>query len=115
MIGFGAQSIGTGYAVQGDLVELNGTNPRHFGVRRPAQEPERPVTAFGRTLRDAFQRVNDLQQDSDRMTRAMAVDPDSVDIHDVTIAAEKARLSLTLTKSIVDRVTQAYRELINLR
>ena len=38
-----------------------------------------------------------------------------VPVHDVTIAAEKARLSLFFTKSIVDRITQAYRELSNLR
>jgi flagellar hook-basal body complex protein FliE len=115
MISFGVQAVGNGYPGQGDQIRLNATNPRHFGVRPTGEEPGRPAAAFGRTLRDAFNRVNDLQRDSDRMTRAMAVDPDSVDIHDVTIAAEKARLSLTLTKSIVDRVTQAYRELINLR
>ncbi len=115
MMSFGAQNVGTGYAGQGDLVRLNATKPGHIGFEQPAEAPDRFMTAFGRALRGAFNRVNDLQQESNRLTRAMAVNPDSVDIHDVTIAAEKARLSLTLTKSIVDRVTQAYRELINMR
>ncbi len=106
--------IGPGEAV-GDIVPLRATHPSHFGFSRPVKRDDDFISDFGKALRKAFYEVNDLQRQSDRMTRALAVNPDSVDIHDVTIAAEKARLALTLTKSIVDRITQAYRELINVR
>jgi flagellar hook-basal body complex protein FliE len=38
-----------------------------------------------------------------------------VDTHDVTIAAAKANLSLSITKNVVDRVIQGYREISTLR
>jgi flagellar hook-basal body complex protein FliE len=101
--------------VQGDMVPLVATNRMHFGYKKVERKPDEFISEFGNALRDAFSRVNDLQLESDKLTTALAVKPDSVDIHDVTIAAEKARLSLLFTKSIVDRITQAYRELSNLR
>jgi flagellar hook-basal body complex protein FliE len=100
---------------RGDEVKLRATNKAHFGFEEPQVSDDKFVTSFGKAMKDAFYRVNNLQKRSDELTRSLAVNPDSVDIHDVTIAAEKARLSLMLTKSIVDRITQAYRELINLR
>ncbi|UCB46289.1 MAG: flagellar hook-basal body complex protein FliE [Spirochaetota bacterium] len=101
--------------VQGDIVPLTATNKMHFGFKKVERKPDEFISEFGKALQDAFYRVNDLQLESDRLTTALAVRPDSVDIHDVTIAAEQARLSLLFTKSIVDRITQAYRELSNLR
>ena len=101
--------------VAGDEVSLHATHKSHFGAPKERVPDDEFVTEFRNALRDAFQRVNGMQKTSDELTKQMAVNPDSVDIHDVTIAAEKARLSLMLTKSIVDRITQAYRELINMR
>lgn len=99
---------------RGDIVELVATNRKHFG--KPIQAPEEDfVTGFAQALKKAFYRVNDLQRTSEDLTRQFAVRPNSVDIHDVTIAAEKARIALQFTKSIVERITQAYRELINIR
>ena len=100
---------------QGDIVPLIATNPRHFGNFKTVRKNEDFVSGFANALKNALYKVNNLQRESDRLTKALAVRPDTVDIHDVTIAAEKARLALTLTKSIVDRAVQAYRELINLR
>jgi flagellar hook-basal body complex protein FliE len=101
--------------VSGDMVSMNATHEAHFGASREKVSDDQFMTEFSNALKDAFQRVNGMQKNSDELTKQMAVRPDSVDIHDVTIAAEKARLSLMLTKSIVDRITQAYRELINMR
>jgi len=101
--------------VTGDIVKLVATHRSHFGEKRAEVGDEDLVTGFTGALKKAFYKVNELQLRSDEMTRALAVSPDSVDIHDVTIAAEKARIALQFTKSIVDRVTQAYRELMNMR
>jgi flagellar hook-basal body complex protein FliE len=99
----------------GDIVRIVSTHKAHFGAQKEDVPNDKFVTEFSSALKNAFFRVNSIQQKSDELTKALAVNPDSVDIHDVTIAAEKARMSLMLTKSIVDRVTQAYRELINMR
>ena len=103
---------------QGDMVPLIATNPKHFGVHLQSKKSEKNenfMSEFAHALKNALYKVNGLQRKSDELTKALAVRPDTVDIHDVTIAAEKAKLSLMLTKSIVDRITQAYRELINMR
>ncbi len=99
----------------GDIVQLVATNKKHFGSMHVSKKNEDFVSGFANALKNALYKVNNLQRKSDELTKALAVRPDTVDIHDVTIAAEKARLALTLTKSIVDRAVQAYRELINLR
>jgi flagellar hook-basal body complex protein FliE len=104
---------------EGDLVSLSATNKAHFGFQAEKLKADKKgddfATGFANALKDAFYNVNDLQMESEQLTRALAVRPDTVDIHDVTIAAEKARTALLFTKSIVDKITQAYRELINLR
>lgn len=101
----------------GDLVPLNATHRAHFGRAKAVDEKkdEDFATSFANAMKDALYRVNDLQIASDELTKTLAVRPDTVDIHDVTIAAEKARMALLFTKSIVERVTQAYKELINMR
>jgi flagellar hook-basal body complex protein FliE len=106
--------------VSGDIVSMTTTHPSHFGhtkiQRKGAQAAgDDLVSGFAGALKDAFYKVNDLQLQSDELTKALAVRPETVDVHDVTIAAEKARIALLFAKSIVDRVTQAYKELINVR
>jgi flagellar hook-basal body complex protein FliE len=59
--------------------------------------------------------VSGYQQESDLLTQQMIVDPNSVDAHDVTIAMAKANLSLNLARAVINRVTQAYRDVINSR
>jgi len=102
--------------VAGDIIELAATNKSHFDYRKKVErKSDNFIEDFGTALKDAFYKVNDLQVKSDKLTEALAVKPDTVDIHDVTIAAEKARLSLQFTKLIVDKMIQAYKELINMR
>nr|HPM34164.1 flagellar hook-basal body complex protein FliE [Spirochaetota bacterium] len=45
----------------------------------------------------------------------MIYEPESVDVHTVMIAAQKAEVALTFAKSIRDEAIKAYRELMNLR
>jgi flagellar hook-basal body complex protein FliE len=49
------------------------------------------------------------------LTQRMITAPDSVDVHDVTIALAEANLAISMTKAIVDRALTAYREIINVR
>ncbi|MFW6139440.1 MAG: flagellar hook-basal body complex protein FliE [Spirochaetota bacterium] len=104
-----------GSQAAGDIVNLRATHQGHFGFQKAPKKEGDFISNFGNALKDAFYKVNNLQKRSDELSRALAVRPDSVDIHDVSIAAEKARLSLFFTKSITEKVTQAYKELINIR
>lgn len=103
--------------VSGHIVPLLRSDPRHLGesVRGVSAVEEKPTTGFGRLLAQAFGTVNDKQIDATRLGQQMITDPDSVNVHDITIAMAEANLSLSMTKSIVDRALRAYREIISTR
>lgn len=108
--------------VHGHELVLARTDSRHFTGRL---DPESSTTAaggraaqegtFASLLLDSLNSVNDQQQTADQLAVQAVVDPESVNTHDVSIAAAKANLSLSITKSVVDRVIQAYREIQNVR
>jgi flagellar hook-basal body complex protein FliE len=103
--------------LSGHVVELARSDPRHLAssLAPSTQAPAGPEEGFGRALAQALGQVNDLQQRSMGLTQAMITDPDSVDIHDVTLALAEANLSLSMTKAIMDRAIRAYQEILNVR
>ncbi|MDR1894729.1 MAG: flagellar hook-basal body complex protein FliE [Spirochaetales bacterium] len=108
---------------QGDLLILVRTNARHFnqqgvmGADPNAPPPERSFAALlSQGLAGTVGRVNDIYQESQRLTTQAMVDPDSVkDINDVVISIRQATMALEVTKAVADRALSAYREIINLR
>jgi flagellar hook-basal body complex protein FliE len=102
-------------APKGDKIDIKVTDPRHYGKDAEIKNIDDVSESFAATLKNALQSVNDQQIRSDELTQKMIVNPNSVDAHEVMIAAEKARISLTFTKTLVDGVIKAYRELSNLR
>ncbi len=110
------------HQVTGHELALARTDPRHLtGRLDPSQsasaagESGSRGGAFASLLLDSLNTVNAQQQTADQLSVQAVVDPDSVNPHDVSIAAAKANLSLNVTKSVVDRVIQAYREIQNVR
>jgi flagellar hook-basal body complex protein FliE len=71
--------------------------------------------SFGDMLGSFVEKANDLEINAMNLTNKMAVDPDSVDIADVQIAAEEAEMAVLFTKNIVDKAIRAYKEITNLR
>lgn len=112
-------------SVQGHVIELQRSDPRHLpgsGVMPGATTRSAstsvvsgPEAGFGRLFFDALNNVNDLQHTTMDLTETMLTDPDSVDIHDVTVAIAEANLALSMTKAIMDRAIRAYQEVINTR
>lgn len=74
-----------------------------------------PEQSFGDLFLKALDDVNTQQMEPYRLTEQMMTDPNSVDIHDITVASAKATLSLSMTKEFLSRVIQAYKEIINIR
>jgi flagellar hook-basal body complex protein FliE len=100
----------------GDVVRLARTDPRHIAGRgEQAVAAAGPERSFGDMLFGALGSVNDSQLKSMDLTQQMITNPDSVNVHDVTIALAEANLALSMTKAIVDRALTAYREIINIR
>lgn len=102
--------------VYGDKIEMKRTMPQHLNEDGLIPESaDSPSSGFGYLLKQSLNGVNDLQQTSSDLTQQMLIDPDSVDAHDVTIAMAKASTSLTMARTIIDKVLRAYREIINTR
>ena len=51
----------------------------------------------------------------DALSERAIVDPESVDIHDITTAMAKAQMSLSLAKTVVDRVVTGWNEITTTR
>ena len=64
---------------------------------------------------EAVEKLNGQQTDVDKLEERLITDPDSVDIHDVTIAMAKAQMSLTLAQTVVDRVITGWTNLSQTR
>ena len=103
-------------SISGHIVKLNTTDPRHFGAEPKIQREQDDVAgSFADMLNGAISKTNDLQVDAESLMQQMIVKPESVDIHQVMVATQKAEISLGLTKAVRDGALNAYRELINLR
>ncbi len=71
--------------------------------------------SFDNFLIDAMSSVNDKQISASDISQQVIIDPDSVDVHDVTISMAEANLSLTLANTVVSRLTQAWSEITTTR
>ncbi len=71
--------------------------------------------SFQEAMLKALDEVNADQAQSTKMFEALIVDPDSVDAHDVTIAMAKANLSLNISRTVLNRIVSAWKDIINTR
>lgn len=91
------------------------TDPRHIAGSSVVAKTTDPEGGFGQALMKALDAVNGEQQKAMHLTQQMITAPDTVDVHDVTIALASANLSLSIAKAVVDRAIRAYQEIINVR
>ena len=72
------------------------------------------VKSFDQTLKEFVSDVNSLQsQAQDATNKMIAGEP--IDVHDVMIAAEKAKTSFELLMELRNKTIEAYRELIRMQ
>lgn len=105
--------------VTGHIVKLQTNDPRHLtgapGAKTQGAADEGSVNSFGKLFAEALGKVNEEQIRSMKLDQQMLTDPNSVNVHDVTIAMAQANLSLSMTKAITDGVIRAYKELMAVR
>lgn len=69
---------------------------------------------FSNYLNSALDRVNELQLESEKYNMLLSIG--EVDnLHDVTIAAEKANVALQLTLTIRNKIVEAYQEIMRMQ
>lgn len=100
---------------KGDQVSITTSNSLHYGNTQAVENKEDISESFAEVFKKSLEKVNDSQVVADDLTQKMIYNPNSVEAHEVMIAAEKARISLTFTKTVVDGIIRAYRDITNLR
>lgn len=71
--------------------------------------------SFQSYLLDALESVNNQQLDVTNVQEKLITSPDEVDIHDVTTAMAKARMSLNLAQTVIDRLVTGWNEITTTR
>jgi flagellar hook-basal body complex protein FliE len=70
---------------------------------------------FEDAMLKALDMVSTQQQAPGDLIQAALTDPGTVDVHDITIAQAKASMSLNITRTVLNRIVQGWKDLINTR
>ena len=70
---------------------------------------------FEQAMLESLDKVSAYQQFASSMNQSALIDPDSVDVHDLTFAQAQASMSLNVTRNVLNRMVQGWRDLINTR
>jgi flagellar hook-basal body complex protein FliE len=83
--------------------------------RPPATGPTTaPATTFTSVLKHAVNQANQLENQARLMDARLAAG-DQVDLHDVVIASEQARLALDLVIQVRNKAIEAYQEIMRMQ
>ena len=63
----------------------------------------------------ALDKVSGAQLFASHLERESIINPDSIDVHEITIAQAKANMSLGIARNVLSRLVQGWRDLINTR
>jgi len=118
-------------ALQSYQVTMRRTHPNHIDV------PDSPYAGSGKnilrleketgagavtragtfeaSMLQALDKVSGTQQRASALITEAIINPDSVDAHDVMIAQNEATMSFNITRNILNRLVQGWRDLINTR
>ncbi|MDK2877469.1 MAG: flagellar hook-basal body complex protein FliE [Thermoanaerobacteraceae bacterium] len=92
-----------------NISSINEVMPKVYeGIKEQGQK------SFQDILKAAFDSANKMQNDYDEILKRQLVD-ESINIHDVVIAGEKAKLSLELTLQIRNKAIEAYQEIMRMQ
>lgn len=70
--------------------------------------------SFKNMLKNAFKSVNNLQNNYEEMIGRKILG-ENIDLHDMVIAGEKAKLSLELTLQMRNKAIEAYQEIMRMQ
>ena len=114
-----------------DTVTMVRTNPRHMGpLDSPYAGSGNNINALGKkigadgitgagtfeqAMLQALDNVSGRQQHVSDLEREAIINPNSIEAHDITIAQEMASMSFGITRNVLSRLVQGWRDLINTR
>ena len=110
MIRTDQQHFGTG-----KIRPLGGLSGLEIDYKTDAVTSGTEKKSFQSYLIEAVNTVNNQQLDVADIQEKLITDPDSIDVHDVTIAMSKARMSLNLAQTVIDRLVSGWNEITTTR
>lgn len=101
----------------GDAIiqKVSGISSNNGGVSLQRTSATNGSKTFEAYLMEAVNSVNDNQMAVNKLQEQLITDPDSIDIHDVTIAVSKARMSMNLAQTVIDRLVTSWNEITTTR
>jgi flagellar hook-basal body complex protein FliE len=97
---------------------LQVNHPKHIALFEngvPVAQGSRPVSSFEDLMLKKLDGVSGDQLRASSLMEAAILEPDSVDIHDVTIAQAKASMSLNIARTVLNRLVQSWKDIANTR
>jgi len=91
------------------------TNPSALlGTNQGIKTEAAPKTSFSSALSEALKSANETIVESEKMAEKIATG-EITNIHDVTIAAQKAQIAMSLTTQVRDKIVESYQEMMRMQ
>ncbi|GHV78187.1 hypothetical protein AGMMS49942_30080 [Spirochaetia bacterium] len=116
--------------VTGDKIPMAITNPKHMVPRngpftiggklaemgnKIGSDAVTRSGSFENVMLQALDKVSAYQQFSSDLAQEAITEPGSIDPHDLTVAQQKANLSFDITRTVLSRLVQGWKDIINTR
>jgi flagellar hook-basal body complex protein FliE len=98
--------IGNPFPSGQDIVNLEGKIGSDAVIR---------AGSFDNAMLKALDGVSAKDNYASSLAQQAIIDPESVDIHDITIAQAQATMSLDIARTVLNRLVQGWKEIINTR
>lgn len=99
--------------INNSINPFNVVKPQYNSIENLENEKSQKPS-FEEYLKNSLRDVNELQIESDRQTTLLATGQ-AENVHDVTIAGSKAKISLDLTMAVRSKVIDAYKEIMRMQ
>lgn len=86
----------------------------HFLQGSKSQPTTEASSSFGNLLNQYIQEANGAVKDFESKSLSLAKG-EAINLHDVTIAAQKASVAVTLTTQVRDKAVEAYQEMMRMQ
>ena len=93
----------------------SGSGTKMLHLRDAVLSGKAGMGSFEDAMLQALDKVSGSQLNASDLQKEAIINPDSVDIHDITIAQAEASMSLSIARNIMSRLVQGWRDLINTR
>jgi len=96
-------------------LNMQTTEDRHIRPGGLQAITEDPGASFADLFNRSIQSVEQTANRSSDLSARAVFEPDSVELHDVMLAAEKSRLALNFTRTMADGLVRTFKEITNPR